>query len=857
MASGQSNMQWLASKCDVKDIVADLKAKGETPPIREFEVTGAYSALFPIERADGAWKVDDYGNYSAVAFAFAHKLYGELKVPIGILNCSWSQTAIESWIPRQGYATAEDDYCKEINRKCQITDPRTPEHKEAWSAFYKSLEDQIAANKEKISKGVKPPGIKPVLPGNMAENRDATWMFNGRMSPVVPYAIRGAIWNQGWANRQSGLTYYNSLHSLIRGWRIVWDQPELPVYFHQFYCPGNDKFSGKPSLDTTAEMRLGTWLARDIPHTGMACQIDIQGAIHYVNKALPGKRLALHALKNQYGKNIVADSPMFKSYEVKGDKVIVSLDSAEGGLLVGQANEKDLINAPAVLDNSEDKVTLFYLAGEDRVWHPATMKFDGDKIVVSSPGVKAPRGVAYGSEGIGSQPNIYNKALLPLVPFIQYDNKLVTSKNWRGGKIVIANEQIDTSKDGKVYEYRKMPLLSQQFDDNAVLQAGKPVTIWGSTRNFGEWQAEPEKGDCKVEFEFGDIKKTIAVTPDMAEWQVALPPMKAGPTPYTLKVSFTIDGETVHAREAKNIVFGDVWYVALPDGISTAPAAKLSGQIVRMIENESKRDANGMPSRFSIATSRGLRAENRFASYWKDAEGLAAAFGHGIAAKTKNPVGIIFMQNKSDVVLKNWIAADFLNQAPSLMADYKTVGSQHPENPNYLENVNRYIADWRKYWGEYIPAMIATKTAPDGAKWGVFPTFQPEIGDSQATATYNVYVDCFSPAQVSGVVFLCGNAMIADQQGANFGPEMSALANCFKSRFGGDDVPFFYTIPASSLAPKITKPQSIKGTSTAIEINEMTAAKPGTKPNDKVELAAASARISALLERVSQQAPVK
>ncbi|MCX6876971.1 MAG: hypothetical protein NTW21_24625 [Verrucomicrobia bacterium] len=852
MASGQSNMQWLAARCDVNQIVADLKAKGESPPIREFQVAGAYSALHPIERATGVWADGDYGNYSAIAFAFAHKLYCELKVPIGILNCSWSQTAIESWIPRVGYATAEDDYGKEIHRKCLLTDPRTPEHKEAWSTFYKSLDDQIAANQKMVKAGIRPPAIKPVPPGNMAENRDATWMFNGRLNPVVPYAIRGAIWNQGWANRQSGLLYYNSLHNMIRGWRLVWDKPELPVYFHQFYCPDKDH-SGKPSLDSTAEMRLGTWLARDIPHTGMACQIDIQGAIHYFNKALPGKRLALHALKNQYGKNVVADSPMIKSHEIKGDTVTISLDFAEGGLLVGQADEKNLIEAPAVLENSEDKVKLFYLAGEDRVWHPASMKIEGDKIVVRSPGVKAPRGVAYGSEGIGSLPNVYNKAMLPLVPFIYYDNKLVTSKDWPGGKIVIADEQIDTAKDGKVYEFRKMPLLSQQFDDNAVLQAGKPVTIWGSTRNYGEWQVEPEKGDCKVEFEFGDIKKTIAVTPDMAEWQVTLPPMKVGTTPFTLKARFTINGETVHQREAKNIVFGDVWYLALPAGPFTATEVKPSGQIVRMIENESMRDGHGMPSRFSIATSRGLRAENRFASYWKDAQGLAAFFGHGIAAKTKNPVGIIFMQSKTDVALKNWIAADFLNQAPSLMADYKTVGSQHTDNPHYLENIRRYIADWQKYWGTYIPAMIETKAAPDGAQWGVFPTLAPEIGDSQATMTYNVNVDCFSPGQVSGVVFLCGNKMIADAQGANFGPEMSALANCFKSRFGGDDVPFFYTIPASSLAPKITKPQSIKGAGTAIEVDQWSAAKPGSKPNDKAELTAASSRIASLLEQVVQK----
>ena len=276
-------------------------------------------------------------NYSAIATAFAYELYKELGVPIGILNCSFSQTASRPGFRGLGYATAEDDYGREINRKCLATDPRTPEHKAAWSAFYKSLEDQIAANEAMIKKGEKPPAISAPVPGNMGDNRDASWMFNGRLSPVVPYAIRGAIWNQGWANLGSGLLYYNSLHHMIRGWRHVWDKPDLPVYFHQFYCPRDSDLSGKLSLDSTAEMRLGTLLARDIPNAGMACQIDIQGAIHYCNKALPGKRLALHALKNQYGKNIVADGPMFKSYEVKGDKLIVTFDFADGGMQVGQA----------------------------------------------------------------------------------------------------------------------------------------------------------------------------------------------------------------------------------------------------------------------------------------------------------------------------------------------------------------------------------------------------------------------------------------------------------------------------------------------------------------------------------------
>jgi len=126
MASGQSNMQWLASKSSVSTLVEKLAEKGEKPPIREFEVKSVYAALHPIERATGEWKIDDYGNYSAVAFAFALKIHQETGVPVGILNCSFSQTSIESWVPREGFAGGTDEYTKSLHKKILETDPTTP-----------------------------------------------------------------------------------------------------------------------------------------------------------------------------------------------------------------------------------------------------------------------------------------------------------------------------------------------------------------------------------------------------------------------------------------------------------------------------------------------------------------------------------------------------------------------------------------------------------------------------------------------------------------------------------------------------------------------------------------------------------
>lgn len=837
MASGQSNMQYKVGGKGINTIKLAMQFMEQVkdPVIREFEVTSVYSMLHPIEKATGSWKNGDYPEYSAIAFAFAHKLYTQLNVPIGILNCSFSQTAIQAWVPRQGFATGEDEYTKAIHRKCLETDPGTPEHKAAWDAFYKSLEDQVAANEARISKGEKARPISAKVPGNMSDNRDANWMYNGRLNPVVPYALRGAIWNQGYANMGEGLPYYNNLHSLIRGWRIAWDRPDLPVYFHQFYCPGKPS---EPSIGSTSEMRLGTWMARDIPNAGMASQIDISGGIHYSNKTVPGQRLALHALKNQYGKAVVAEGPMFKAYEVKGDTVIVKFEGAEGGLVVADTefNRSSAEGAtgfadPMVIENGEGRVRLFWLAGEDRVWHPASFVIKGDEVIVKSDAVRNPRGISYGSGGIGFQPCLYNKALLPMTPFIYFDNKMVTSKEWPGGRLEIAGEVVDPNTVGLRSEWNKMPLMSVQFCDDAVFQADKPVTIWGSTQMYGEWGG-PAEGEGVVHFEFGDIKKTIPVTEGMDEWSVTLPPMKAGAEPHTLKVSFTLNGELAHERVVTNIVFGDVWYVAAPPSKFTIPNIPDSGKIVRMIQNESKRGGHGSPSRFSVCVSRGPRPDNRFASYWRPAEGLAGAIGHSIAAKTGRPVGIIFMQSKATgekgkpsvdpSTIGHWIAPEFLKDAPSLMDAYKTVGSQYPGNPYYLANVKRYIADWKKHWEVYIPEMIATKAVPDGRPWGTYPSPRPFIGDSQATQIYNIYVHCFSPAAVKGVVFLTGEGMVKEGEGANFGPEMTALAKSFKSRLGDPDAEFIYTVPGKTLAPRITVTGAIQGKSLGVEIADWT-----------------------------------
>jgi sialate O-acetylesterase len=829
MASGQSNMQLVAGGTSCGAIIKQLADKGKLPPIREAKVTNAASSLQPIEHAEGAWSDgSDFTDYSAIAFAFAYDLYKELKIPIGIVNCAFSTTAIQAWTPREGFAGGTDDYTKKLYTEVLEGDPTTPQHKAAWDKYYQELEDTLKENAELAKNGQPAKAIPRATPGNLNGNRDSCWMYNAKINPVVPYAVRGAIWNQGYASMGEGLVYYNNLHSLIRGWRKVWDKPELPVYFHQFYCPKGDPDS--LSLSSTAEMRLGTWLARDIPNADMASQIDVTGAVHYTNKAVPGQRLARLALKNQYGKDIVADGPMFKSYKVEGDKLIVEFDFAEGGLVVGETETSTSSKYkgplahgdPNVIAGGDDKVTLFYIADKDRVWHKAKMKIDGDKVVLTAPGVSEPRGVAYACNGVASLPNLYNHAMLPMTPFIYYDHKLVTKAAWPDDPIKVAGVTPDPASGGIMAEYRKMPLLSTQFRDNAVFQAGVPVTFWGSAVH--DWGYEA-KGKAVIKFSFAGIEKTVPVTPGMREWRVTVGPMEASADPKTLKVVFEIDGQVAHEREYKNIVVGDVWYVAAPDR-QKAAASKGDG-MVRVMGRHAKRSTSSHPSRFSVSVSTNPQ-DNRYASEWENADGgFAGALGQAIAARTGKPVGIIYMDGDA-LELKQWISYDWLKQAPSLMDDYKQLAGVNPGNPYYDANVRRHIADWKKYWSESVPQMMATKRLMNGAAWGSYPSLSASVTTNAAEA-YNVLVHSFGPGSFKGIVFLCGPSMCGKDRGANYGEQLSVLANCWKDWFACPDPYFFYTIPSKTLAAKITQPQGIKGKSTAFEIDGWPGAKSGAK----------------------------
>lgn len=108
ICSGQSNMEFQVSKT----INAQAEINDSNyPMIRHFGVAQDLSGTPKEELKAGKWEVsskETVGNFTAIGYYFAKKLYGELKIPIGIINTSWGGTNVETWTSRQAFEKSEE-----------------------------------------------------------------------------------------------------------------------------------------------------------------------------------------------------------------------------------------------------------------------------------------------------------------------------------------------------------------------------------------------------------------------------------------------------------------------------------------------------------------------------------------------------------------------------------------------------------------------------------------------------------------------------------------------------------------------------------------------------------------------------
>ncbi|TWU58669.1 hypothetical protein Poly51_14480 [Rubripirellula tenax] len=409
LCSGQSNMEWMVANST--NGAAEVAA-ADHPLLRHIAIAKRPSNV-PLDDVTAPWQVcspETAGGFTACGYFMARQLQKELGVPIGLIHSSWGGTRIEPWTPPVGF-----EHVEALDGIYQSVLSRTPgtsqsrklidQHIVATQAWLETAEQAVAAG------GL--PDASPSYPESLVPfktHQDPTMLYNGMIHAMVGYPIRGAIWYQGESNHGEGALYTEKMKALIGGWRQIWDQGDFPFYFVQI-APFQYGAENPEVLATFWEAQSA---ATEIPNTAMVVTNDIAtlNDIHPPNKQDVGYRLALLALKNDYGRDVVAHSPTMASMEVLDRGIKIMFDNTGGGLKTRDGNSAthfEVIGAgsggyqPATVAIEGDAIVLT----SDKCEQPVAFRFAWDK--VATPNLVGGTGLPVGAFRDGEEPSFLNQ----------------------------------------------------------------------------------------------------------------------------------------------------------------------------------------------------------------------------------------------------------------------------------------------------------------------------------------------------------------------------------------------------------------------------------------------------------------
>ncbi len=413
LASGQSNMDFTVSVkakyfAGVTNEEEEIAA-AHYPLIRMF--TGiAQKAYEPRQRVEGEWRVCNPENvkaFSAVGYFFARDLQKEIQVPVGIVTLAFGASTAEAWIRRE--TLAADVLLKPMldgfDAKVRAYVPTSP-------VIEAAFQEAAAKAKADGKRAPRHPNRDPVQ-----DQHNATVLFNGMVQPLIPYAMRGAIWYQGESvvGGDAGRTLYPRVQAnLIEDWRRLWGQGDFPFYLVQL--------AGQEAGSNDPWMREAQATALSLPNTGMAVTTDIgeEKNVHPHNKQDVGNRLARIALAQTYGVKAEYSGPVYESMQVEGDALRIKFSHLGGGLVA----------------KGGGPLKWFVIAGADKKFVTAEAKIEGDTIIVRSIEVAAPMAVRYAWVNFPNGCNLFNAVGLPAAQFRTDAGTVSSEKNVLNGEVL-------------------------------------------------------------------------------------------------------------------------------------------------------------------------------------------------------------------------------------------------------------------------------------------------------------------------------------------------------------------------------------------------------------------------------------
>jgi len=247
LMSGQSNMAYPMDS--VMDLYQTVRDSTFIPAIHHFKVSTWTPIDGPKDDQLGTnWSFmapSEVGNWSALAYFFALKLYSETGIPQGIINASQGGSDITGWMTLKALRKSQPQYID-------------------------SLKD---------------------WPGDKTTFNAPSSFYNGMIAPMQNWKLSGIVWYQGETNVDRPHEYESLLTSFICDWRELFGKklPFALVQIHNYNDPVDYRRVGWPIVQE-AQRRVSA----KIPNTVLIQTKDISptDSLHPHRKREVGERAA-------------------------------------------------------------------------------------------------------------------------------------------------------------------------------------------------------------------------------------------------------------------------------------------------------------------------------------------------------------------------------------------------------------------------------------------------------------------------------------------------------------------------------------------------------------------------------------
>jgi len=443
VGSGQSNLDSPVNMYAGQDSILN-QAKGESHPLlRLYHSVGQ-------KGWQAATNPELIGGYSAQLFYYGVLLQKELNVPVGVLEGAVAGSPSAPFLPQEGFKSnaailataAKWDQEHPIEQRQKKYEEDLAKWESAVAADMAatqptpgaSLSDQTnttnavaSAVPTAVETAKVPPAIlakhpKPWPPGLAVDSKTGD-AFEKHIRPMIPFAIRGVLWDQGEGGAgfaQLPIWQQAIMAALIPAWRQEWGEGDFPWLYVQKPSGGGCAFNPDDPVNKGAkpfeplpkyvpDADYFSWLHREAldvvaqnTNTFLVITTDLAMGVHPTNKSGYATRDLTVALGAVYGRPIEYYGPKYDSFKIEGDHIRISYTHVGKGLVT-----------PA-----GQPLQGFAVAGADkRFYWVDSAVIDGQTVVVSSTHVPNPVAVHYAWTWPLAWANLFNADGLPAIGF--------------------------------------------------------------------------------------------------------------------------------------------------------------------------------------------------------------------------------------------------------------------------------------------------------------------------------------------------------------------------------------------------------------------------------------------------------